>query len=319
MRKFTSLFFGLVFLWSATSVFAVNFSKFKHVVVFGDSLSDNGNLFAITEAEGITPQPPFPPYGEAFDETGKLSNKTFPGRFTDGQNWVDYFPLVAQLPILITPFFLDPTNGTNVAVGGSTSANLLQSGPNNFPPAQVPEYLNIKSASSDDLYLIWIGADDFAAGITPRTTVTNIRNALAELAKAGAKDFIVVDAPDISLTPKVQALGSATIHQARQFVAAVNLLLALEIPLSASLDRINITLVDINALFVPLVLNPIYFGFSNSTTPALVALAANPNVNPNDYLFWDDFHPTTGAHLLAAKFIYHVASFKFSFSALSFR
>ena len=86
MRKFTSLFFGLAFLWSATSVFAVNFSKFKHVVVFGDSLSDNGNLFAITEAEGITPQPPFPPYGEAFDETGKLSNKTFPGRFTDGQN-----------------------------------------------------------------------------------------------------------------------------------------------------------------------------------------------------------------------------------------
>jgi phospholipase/lecithinase/hemolysin len=165
------------------------------------------------------------------------------------------------------------------------------------------------------LYVIWTGANDFAAGITPRTTVTNIRNALAKLAKAGAKDFIVIDAPDISLTPKVQTLGSKTIHQARQFVAAVNLLLTLEIPVSASLDRINITLVDINALFVPLVLNPICFGFSNSTTPALVALAANPN----DYVFWDDFHPTTGAHLLAAKLIYHAASFKFSFSALSLR
>jgi phospholipase/lecithinase/hemolysin len=169
------------------------------------------------------------------------------------------------------------------------------------------------------LYVIWTGANDFAAGITPRTTVTNIRNALAKLAKAGAKDFIVIDAPDISLTPRVQTLRSETIRQARQFVAAVNLLLALEIPLAASLDRINITLVDINALFVPLVLNPICFGFSNSTTPALVTLAPNSNVNPDDYVFWDDFHTTTGAHLLAAKFIYHAASFKFSFSALSLR
>jgi hypothetical protein len=80
-------------------------------VVFGDSLSDNGNTFAVSGFPGI-------PY--------------FDGRYSNGPNWVDYFHGIAEhfnvdisLP---TPWLQDPTNrddnATDFAVGGSTSGDL---------------------------------------------------------------------------------------------------------------------------------------------------------------------------------------------------
>jgi phospholipase/lecithinase/hemolysin len=127
-----------------------------------------------------------------------------------------------------------------------------------------------------------------------------------------------VNIPDISLTPDVRALGSATVQEAKQFVAAVNVLLAVETPLTAWQQRINLSLVDINTIFVPLVLNPAFFRFSNSTDPALLP---DGSVEPNSdsFVFWDGFHPTTKVHLLAAKFIYRAASSSFPFSILSSR
>jgi phospholipase/lecithinase/hemolysin len=71
--------------------------------------------------------------------------------------------------------------------------------------------------------------------------------------------------------------------------------------------------VDINAIFVPLVFNPGEFGFTNSTGSALAALAANPSTNPNDYLFWDGFYPTTNAFRFAAEFIYKAVASKRAF------
>jgi phospholipase/lecithinase/hemolysin len=326
MRKITLLSFYVTLLFAAAaSAFALDFSRFNHLVVFGDSLSDNGNLFAITEAEGINPpQPPFPLYGETSDGTG-----TFLGRFTDGRNWVDYFPSVPSVANHLPPnhfptvtAFYSENNGTNVAIGGSTSADLLQS-PGPISHGQIPDYIQAKGnrISSDDLYCIWIGANDFKAGIAPQQTAANILSGITALARAGAKEIILVDCPDISLTPEVRALDvldPGTVQAAKQFVAAVNVLLAVEAPLIAWRQRLNVTFVDINAIFVPLVLNPAFFGFSNSTDPALLPTGL-VEANPDSYVFWDGFHPTTKVHRIAAQFIYRVASSSFPFSILSSR
>jgi phospholipase/lecithinase/hemolysin len=63
-----------------------------------------------------------------------------------------------------------------------------------------------------------------------------------------------------------------------------------------------------------MVCNPSRFGFTNSTGYTLAALFANPSAKPNDYLFWDGFHPTTNAYHFAAEFIYKAIASKRAFS-----
>jgi phospholipase/lecithinase/hemolysin len=278
-----------------------------NLVIFGDSLSDNGNSYAATG--GLAPPPP---YGTTYNNMGE-PGKIFPGRFTDGRNWVDYLPEVAKsfgvnIPA-VTAYLQDPENknATNFAVGGATSedVNVLVTGLLGFP-TQIGEYLTRLAGKSaaDDRFLIWIGANDFSAGFEPAQTVANIKNGFAKLAENGAKAFVVISVPDISLTPTVAAAGGSTILAAKRFVFTTNVLLEVELTQFAFLHQISIELVDINAIFIPLVLNPGSFGFTNSTGSALAALEANLRINPNNYVFWDGFHPTTNVHHIAAEFIY---------------
>jgi len=283
----------------------------QRLVVFGDSLSDDGNSFVATKGQ-VPPGPPAGAYGETFDGTGAV----FLGRFTDGQNWVDYFPGIAeQFGVHIPPVTAYQQNpnidsATDFAVGGATSADLnaidsalggLLTQINNYGT-----YIKSHANAADDLCVIWIGPNDFdfAAQIKPTDTVANIKGAIENLYLAGARNFVVVTIADFALTPRVKALGGAAVFAATQFVVTANVLLAVELPRLAFARQISIDLVDINAIFIPLVLSPASFGFTNSTTPALAALAANPNTDPNDYVFWDDFHPTTKVHKLAAAFIF---------------
>jgi thermolabile hemolysin len=267
---------------------ASELSRFKHLVVFGDSLSDNGNSLFLFDL----PQSPY-----------------YDGRWSNGPTWVDYFPSVAHHFSTILAYFPSPKNGTNFAVGGSTSADLLQSEPTGFP-AQIPTYLASTGgrAFSDDLYVIWIGANDFGEGISPTNTAINISQGIIRLQEAGAKHFVVVSVPDISLTPDVIALGGAVILAAKQFVFTVNALLEVELLSYAWSHGIRIQFVDINPTFTQLVLNPGQFGFTNSTgeafNPNLPISATNPVSDPNDYVFWDGFHPTTRVYLIAAQVIY---------------
>jgi phospholipase/lecithinase/hemolysin len=270
----------------------------QRLVVFGDSLSDDGNTFAVAGVPGM-------PY--------------FDGRYSNGPNWVDYFPGIANhfnvdiaLP---TPWLKDPTssddNATDFAVGGSTSgdSNVLNGAFPKFPDQIMayPEHLGSNSPA-DDLCVIWIGANDFAAGIKPPETVANIKGAIENLSTFGAKNFVVVTIPDLALTPQVKALGGATILAATQFVVAANVLLAVELPRFAFAHQISIDLIDINAIFIPLVLSPGRFGFTNSSGEAynlmLPPSSSNPVPDPNDYVFWDGFHPTTNVHKIAAALIF---------------
>jgi outer membrane lipase/esterase len=285
----------------------------QKLVVFGDSLSDNGRLFAITG--GYPPKP----YGNAYNKSG-IAVKYFPGRFTDGQNWVDYLPKVAgdfgvNVPT-VAPF-LDGSlkagdDTTNFAVGGATSGDLnVLSTPQVALPgfkAEISTYLDAtdEQASASDLFVIWIGANDFAAEISPQSTVANIQGGISALAKAGAKHFVVINIPDISLTPEVKALSPSEVQAAKQFVVAVNALLAVDIPLSAWKERIRVDLLDINTIFVPVVLEPPLFGFSNSTESAFNTDAGTVVSDPNQYVFWDGFHPTSKVHHIAADFIFKV-------------
>jgi phospholipase/lecithinase/hemolysin len=274
----------LVFLFLALTTFALrtptafaSFLNFQNLVVFGDSLSDNGNTFS---AAGL----PKAPY--------------YNGRWTNGPNWVDYFSQFALIPD-VTAFLQN--RGTNFAVGGSTSLDLA---------GQIATYLaqNGERADPSDLYVVWIGANDFQGGLTPQRTLAAIEAEVVALGRAGAKNLILLTVPDISLTPNLIASGGPRVLAAKQFVATVNSTLQAQIPIYATAVGIRLELVDINPLFTQLVYNPGAFGFTNS-----VAAAYNVNTgvivpNPDAYVFWDGFHPTTPVHYLTAQLIYQSAT-----------
>jgi phospholipase/lecithinase/hemolysin len=271
MKKLALLgmLFPLIFLTSSIGA-AFDLGKVHNLVVFGDSLSDNGNTYA---AVGL----PKPPY--------------YKGRWTNGYNWVDYFTRIAGLPPA-TAYLKN--GGTNFATGGSTSALL---------GAQVVVYLATVGGSADpaDLFVIWIGANDFLAGIQPDETSAAIAAEVSALALAGSKQFLMINVPDISLTPNIIAMGTAQVQAAKQFVAAVNSDLETIVPFLASLYGINIDLIDVNPLFTELVNDPAAYGFKNSTGEAYNPSTGVEAKRPNTYVFWDGFHPTTRVHRLAAE------------------
>ena len=305
-----------IFSARVLSAYASDLQNIKHLVVFGDSLSDNGNSL---DAFGL----PQAPYGNTYGVT----KETFPGRWTDGQSWVDYFPKIAgffrvHVPPAaaykyVTSKTVD-TGGTNFAVGFAQSGDLLeprisnQFGPTPVEfPAQIPTYLATTNgnASADDLYVIWIGANDFLAGINPKDTVTHIVDGIDRLRKAGARSVIVVSVPDISVTPMIIASGAA--QAAKLFVTTVNAGLQFWTAFYASSHGIEVRLIHINTLLYQLVSNPVTFGFTNSTgaaynpnIPQSFIPPLNPVADPDDYVFWDGFHPTTNAHRFAAGFIF---------------
>src|ERR1700732_4911236 len=177
MKKFPLFAFSLTI---AGLIFSIGNTRAAQFVVFGDSLSDNGNSLA---AAG-RPQPPY-----------------YYGRWTNGLNWVDYFSYYSRVNqhfLPITAFLQN--RGTNFAVAGSNSAVLT---------AQIGSYLGSTGgrASARDLFVVWIGANDFAQGIKANITVSDIESGIVELWKAGARNFMVIDLPNIALTPNVKAGG----------------------------------------------------------------------------------------------------------------
>jgi outer membrane lipase/esterase len=156
---------------------------------------------------------------------------------------------------------------------------------------------------SDNLYILWIGTNDFKAGLSADQTLDFIETEVVSLALAGARSLVAITLPDISLTPDVRAAGGATVSAAQQFVATVNVGLQNRLPWLATLFGIQITLVDINPLFTSVVNNPAAYGFANSSGAAYNPQTGVVAANPNSFVFWDGFHPTTTVHQFAAQAI----------------
>ena len=67
--------------------------------------------------------------------------------------------------------------------------------------------------------------------------------------------------------------------------------------LQAANPSVRIDLVDLFTEANAIVNNPSAYGFTNVTDEGI---NAGPNANLNQYLFWDDVHPTTAGHALIA-------------------
>jgi phospholipase/lecithinase/hemolysin len=243
--------------------------NFNEIYVFGDSLSDVGNVSETTKGD----IPPSPPY--------------FRGRYSNGPVWVEY--LATKLKLTSNP-------DTNFAFGGATTGDSL-----GIPPGllvQIESFMTTNSSTNPNaLYIIWAGANDYLGGATDSTApVNNLVMAVKSLSAVGAKNIVVVNLPDLGKLPGTRtsqssnSLNNLTQKHNSELAAALN-----NLRLKLSSD-INITYLDVNSLFNQVINTPAKFGFTNVTKPCI----SNVSIcdNPNDYLFWDDIHPTTATHKL---------------------
>ena len=151
--------------------------QFQNVVVFGDSLSDQGNVFL-------------------------HSNETFPlepyykGRFSNGRVWVE---LLAE-ELGLEPLQPSRLGGTNYAYGGARTGPGLKDGKPNIGE-QIEEFLNDhKKADPKTLYILCGGGNDFLDGKF-FYTISNLKKHIIDLVDAGAKHILIPNFPGLGRAP----------------------------------------------------------------------------------------------------------------------
>jgi len=274
-RTFTlHLIVALTFAITASA--RADHSPFNRIIAFGDSLTDTGNFFQMT---GYPP----PPYYE--------------GRFSNGRVWIEY--LAERLDLTIRP-------GDNYAVAGATTGRDNENdipGVFEFPGLQdeldlFTARLNGRRADDDALYVIWAGANDFfvATGTPEQTIASGVGNtalAVQRLRGLGARHIMVVNLPDLGLTPL--GIASGTGPGLTYVCQAYNGYLdqALDQLKMAGIPTIRL---DSFAFLQSLVANSPGNGFTNVTEGYISA-----GGDPEGFLFWDVVHPTTEAHELLGR------------------
>jgi phospholipase/lecithinase/hemolysin len=278
------------FLLSLMFPLKASAQNYDDIYVFGDSLSDTGNVFNFTNG-AIPPNPTY-----------------FNGRFSNGPIWVEY--LASELGLT---FNLN----NNFAFGGATTGtdNLGLS----FLPGLKQEINDFtttnNSANPNALYIIWAGTNDYLEyfyGNTPNPTesVSNLSSAITSLAGVGAENILVVNLPDLGKFPVIgdnsqtaSALSTFTNVHNSDLTKTINLLNQELSP------ETNIIPLDVNSLYNRIIATPEEFGFTNVTDSCIGDLSVVPIevpvkpvvCNPDQFLFWDEVHPTTATHQLIGE------------------
>jgi phospholipase/lecithinase/hemolysin len=174
-----------VMLLAATSLASA--AAFTNVIVYGDSLSDNGNVYALLG------EPPSPPY--------------WMGRFSNGPVTVEQ---------LTTDLGLSQTHLHDFAFGGATTGlgDLRDGGTQTkvgglgLPGMllQVKGTLSsVTPIAPTSLFLVWGGVNDFRQNPpgsgSPAIAVSDILTIVAELQGAGAKHILVPGTAAFSNAP----------------------------------------------------------------------------------------------------------------------
>ena len=250
-------------------------ASYSSIIVYGDSLSDNGNLYS---AVGYPP----PPY--------------YNGRFSNGPVAVEQLAAQLTTPLLDFAYGGATTGVGNISDGGTaTSLGLLH-----LPGIQteVAGSAGLLPAGSipTSLFVVWGGADDFETLTNPtvsqsqtaaQAAAANIDGIVAALELDGATSILVPNLPDLGETPEFAGDAAAT-----AYTNAFNAALAGALPSGA-------ILFNTDALFNTILQNPGLYGFSNTTSYCLQNPTALPDCS--GYLFFDDIHPTTAADAILAQ------------------
>ncbi len=252
------LAFGLMLSWPSAA------RTYSGIVSFGDSLSDNG------PADG---------HGLRVSSNGRV--------------WVDY--LAERLGVKLLGMAFSSAETDHHPATGSAKWGFCW---------QIDDYLHkMGGASEDKLYIIWIGGNDLLKRKgSPRhaieKAVANIAIGIDRLVGAGARHILVMNLPDLGLTPMMNGQnlhmnGQGLRHRfvddpdgGTQLAQAFNAALAQA--LAPWRNAVNLLEVDVFALMNR-------FKAQGVFDDAVHMLMVNQPTTKS-YMFWDTHHPTDDAH-----------------------
>lgn len=278
-------------------------TSLNKMVVFGDSLSDDGNLYEYMKHQ----LPLSPPY--------------FKGRFTNGPVWVEllmqtYYPTSSKEHLVDYAF-----GGAGVLEDeddDDTMFTLRREMDSYFLTHQ-------DKADANSMFVVWIGANNYL-GIpddpesTASSVIRGIEHGLQRLVKNGAKHILVVNVPDLGRIPLARELD---VIDRMSYVSKLhNDMLRKSInELQQTFSDVQWLYFDVNLVFDDMTSDPTRFGFTNIidtcyeevVTPVDASLkrssllkmvstvkAKSQKDACEGHLFFDPVHPTGPAHKLMA-------------------
>ncbi len=291
LKRFRSLVLPLVL----SLPLAALAGPFSSLFVFGDSLSDTGNLALLSPANG--PNPANGPYDG--------------GRFSNGPLWIEDLAVGLGLAGEAAPALLGGNNyafaGARTGLDASPPGVLAQAvglWGSGFAPFGLPAHL---SADPSALYVVVGGGNDMrdarslytgmtAADIAGRASaaasaVANLANTLGYLASLGAKNILISTLPDLGYTPEATLLGltAASSDASAWFNSNISGLMGLGTSLG-----LNMYLLDMAGLGEAVQQNPADYGITNTHWPC-AGFTYSQGTSCDESAFSDVLHPS--AHM----------------------
>lgn len=185
----------------------------------------------------------------------------------------------------------------------------LTIGGNNFrqyaEDGRIQNFFNTKEGVSREVNAILTGVPNAIRSIQ------SALNSRSNVAQDGATYYVWTIA-DISTTPKIANGNAALRNELSTAVASTNralksVLYTVGDEFANSRSGSRIVVVDAAAFLAEVQKNPTDFGFKNAKDNCVAADSGKytngcNGSNVGDYLFWDEFHPTTKAHEMIAQY-----------------
>jgi outer membrane lipase/esterase len=265
---------------------------YTQIFAFGDSMSDTGNLFKMTEE---------------MTQSGMPAAPSYKGRFSNGVVALEVMANQLRLPMTNYSFSGAQTGHGNLLPFWSWQKGTL------FQIEEFHRTLAKQGIGRNDpeaLYFVWAGPNDFFEGLnmyssyTAKNAANNLLKGIRMLYGRGSRHFLVPLMPDFSLTPQSaefnrqdKSYTPATLRRAEEFKAEMLKMLAnarrempdIDLRTFDSMTFLRTEMANARARGVN-VTEACYNG-------KLVGREVIKTVcdDPDNYLFWDKNHPTDAA------------------------
>ena len=301
MKTFKYMMFALLASMPlATGAVMANADQgYERIFVFGASITDPGNRFAVTRR---TAHPPFDPI--EYDPYGVGGHRS-----TNGRTWVEVMADGMNLGEWAKPAYRDPAFG-NYAYSYARAREVdLPDGPSLSDQVQawIANDYCTGIPMDDTLFVldtVWADLKDILLGEEPEVVLPGMVESfvtnLGILYGSGARNLMVAYTPPMGIFPGVPLDFKA---EANYLSAMYNYELVQAV-VDGFAPMMNISTVDFFAFTTVVMATPDVFGFTNvedsCVTPGVVKKAFCRY--RNGYFFWDALHPSKTAHLVLGRY-----------------